>query len=273
MYVFGCLSRATAATNLPVRKANILVDDTGNARLADFGFLTVVSDPANRLSSSSNLQGGTVRWMSPELIAPQQFGLKKSRPTGPSDCYAFGMVIYETISGKLPFHEDIDLTASLKILRGERPRRGTKFTNHLWELLGWCWAFQPYDRPCIEDVLQRLEMVSNLFESSATGSGGELETETDDDGWDSPDGSSDIQSVVGGWSLWAGTMPQRTGVGPTSPTWGQPPSEPCRPDRRPAQPRTPKKRPKRLLSSPPEPGPRPLASSWANTCGCEREGL
>jgi hypothetical protein len=34
-------------------KANILIDQTGNARLADFGLLTIISDPANHLSSSS----------------------------------------------------------------------------------------------------------------------------------------------------------------------------------------------------------------------------
>ena len=41
--------------------------------------------------------------MSPELIAPVEFGLTNSRPTTASDCYAFGMVVYETISGHVPF--------------------------------------------------------------------------------------------------------------------------------------------------------------------------
>ena len=40
-------------------------------------------------------QGGSIRWMSPELIDPEQFGVKGNRPTKMSDSYAFGMVIYE----------------------------------------------------------------------------------------------------------------------------------------------------------------------------------
>jgi len=42
--------------------------------------------------------GGTRRWMSPELMDPERFGIPGSednRPTRQSDCYALGMVIYE----------------------------------------------------------------------------------------------------------------------------------------------------------------------------------
>ena len=39
--------------------------------------------------------GGTSRWMSPELLVPEQFGIEDDRPTRQSDCYALGMVIYE----------------------------------------------------------------------------------------------------------------------------------------------------------------------------------
>ena len=59
--------------------------------------------------------------MSPELIDPQRFGLENSRPTKSSDCYALGMVIYETISGHLPFHKDADMTVFVKVLNGKRP--------------------------------------------------------------------------------------------------------------------------------------------------------
>ena len=100
--------------------------------------------------------------MSPERIAPEQFGLKNSRPTTSSDCYALGMVIYETISGNVPFHKDTDLTVSMKVVvKGEHPLRGAKFAKSLWGILERCWASGPSDRPSIEDVLQCLEMVSN----------------------------------------------------------------------------------------------------------------
>jgi len=139
----------------------VLIDQTSRARLADFGLLTIISDPANLLSSSSCTQGGTARWMSPELIAPQRFGLKDSRPTKSSDCYALGMVIYETVSGNLPFHEDSDLTVFVKVLEGGHPRRGARFTRDLWKVLEQCWASPSNNRPSAEDILQSLERLPN----------------------------------------------------------------------------------------------------------------
>ena len=160
-YVFDCRYHASILTTLMSFKANILIDQTGSARLADFGLATVISEPTNLLASSSHAHGGTARWMSPELIDPEQFGFKKYCPTKASDCYALGMVIYETISGKLPFHQYTDLNVFFKVVRGERPRRGRGFTDDLWKMLGLSWKPQPDVRPNVEDVLLCLQQASN----------------------------------------------------------------------------------------------------------------
>jgi len=39
--------------------------------------------------------GGSLRWMSPELLDPKRFNLPDPRPTKESDRFALGMVIYE----------------------------------------------------------------------------------------------------------------------------------------------------------------------------------
>ena len=103
-------------------------------------------------------QGGVVRWMSPELIDPDRFGFKESHRTKPSDCYALGMVIYEIISGHLPFHEFADLSVLVKVLNDEHPPRRVGFTDNVWKVLEQCWKPQPDARPSIEDVLRCLEM-------------------------------------------------------------------------------------------------------------------
>jgi len=144
-----------------LKGANILIDEAGNACLADFGLLTIVSDPANAVPSSSYAQGGTFRWLSPELIAPGEFGLEKSHPTAASDCYALGMVIYETISGKMPFYEHRDVAIFMKVVRGEHPTRGAGFQDHLWKTIESCWARVAEDRPSVEDALQCLQMASS----------------------------------------------------------------------------------------------------------------
>ena len=154
-------------------KDNILVDQTGHARLADFGFLTMILDAATNLPSSSYSVGGTLRWMSPELVAPGKFGLETSRPTKFSDCYSLGMVIYETISGKKPYHETQDLAVLVKIIEGEQPRRCEGFLESLWGIMEQCWTFQPNGRPGVESVLRCLETCSKSL-SSPPGMDGRL---------------------------------------------------------------------------------------------------
>ena len=106
--------------------------------------------------------------MSPELLDPEPFGLNDSCPTKESDCYALGMVIYEVLSGQMPFYQWKGLVVIRKVVSGERPGRpqGTRavwFTDDLWAMLELCWKSQPRDRPsltallrCLEDVTQSL---------------------------------------------------------------------------------------------------------------------
>ena len=54
-----------------------------------------LSHIASQVSLISFTGGGTPRWMSPELLYPEQFGVSDDRPTKQSDCYALGMVVYE----------------------------------------------------------------------------------------------------------------------------------------------------------------------------------
>ena len=144
----------------PPVKANVVIDQTCRARLADFGLLTVVSDSINFFSSSAQAHGGTLRWMSPELIAPEKFGTETSRPTRASDCYSLGMVVYETVSGNIPFHNVPDRAVFLKVVEGEHPSRGVDFTDDLWKMMEQCWMSRPDHRPNVESVLEHLEMCS-----------------------------------------------------------------------------------------------------------------
>ena len=132
--------------------------------------------------------------MGPELINPQQFGFENSRPTKSSDCYALGMVIYETISGNLPFHKHSDLTVFVKVLTGERPPRGAGFADDLWKMLELCWTSQPNNRPSIGNVLQCLEAASNFPEPHSPWADEEMEIDGYDS--DSASGSPSISNTA-----------------------------------------------------------------------------
>ena len=125
----------------------------------------------------------TVQWMSPELLVPDNFGLKESRPTKASDCYALGMVVYEVLSGQTPFIQYSNLAIVWRILEGERPNRpqgeqGVWFTDDIWGIMERCWRPQPSDRISAKTVLLGLEGNSSLLKPS---SGADEGVETDVD--------------------------------------------------------------------------------------------
>ncbi|KAF9789170.1 kinase-like domain-containing protein [Thelephora terrestris] len=162
-----CLRKPASYSFLPVlfTKANILIDATGRARLAGFGLLTIASDGAN---TNSYLEGGTSRWMSPELFDPEKFGLKDCRPTKSSDRYAFGMVMYEVLSGEIPFSGQHGFAFVVKVLNGERPTRpegvkGMWFTDGIWSILEGLWKPNPGDRSLIKEALDLLEEASRVW--------------------------------------------------------------------------------------------------------------
>ena len=131
-------------------EANILIDKDGNARLADFGS-TILSED---LEDSEGPR--TLRWMSPELLDPD------SRATKESDCYALGMVVFEVLTGKIPFQDFNNLAVMMMLGGGERPGRpkgqdAVWFTDNLWETLEQCWLYKSELRPTVEGVLECLE--------------------------------------------------------------------------------------------------------------------
>ena len=143
-------------------EANVIIDSNGHACLADFSLITLIPDQTTFVSSC--VQGGTLAWMSPELLDPQNLGPGKTRrrSTRQSDCYALGMVIYEILSGHVPFEGCGPCAALAKVLGGERPERpqGEErklFTDGVWSVVECCWKQSPGDRPSAKGVLRCLE--------------------------------------------------------------------------------------------------------------------
>ena len=161
------------AHNLLCPQANILIKPDGHACLADFSLLTMAPDRSTFISSY--VKGGTIQWMSPELIAPENFK-SNGRPTKASDCYALGMVIFEVLSGETPFSPNGNPLIIKKVLDGERPERpggegGALFTDSIWEILKLCWKPEPDERTNAEAVLPCLERTSLQLSSTMDGTG------------------------------------------------------------------------------------------------------
>ncbi|KAF9789584.1 kinase-like domain-containing protein [Thelephora terrestris] len=161
-----------------IKGANILINKDRRGCIADFSLTTITgvgSHPAHGVTpiattfSGDTLMsftaGGTYRWMSPELLDPDQFGIPKEeegRPTRQSDCYALGMVIYEVLCGHSPFIEkENSLMLTSEIVNGVRPTKpeGAErlgFNNELWTIVERCWQGIIVERPGIDDILSCL---------------------------------------------------------------------------------------------------------------------
>ena len=86
---------ANGVVHRDLKPENIMVDAQDNIKLIDFG---IASDSAARRLTYANI---TAALGTPDYIAPEQ--VKGKRGDGRTDIYAMGVILYEMLSGKLPF--------------------------------------------------------------------------------------------------------------------------------------------------------------------------
>jgi len=85
-----------------IKPSNILVTKYGEIKLLDFGISRLLSEDIHELPQYSTR---TIRrWMTPEYAAPEQ--IKGERATTAVDVYQLGVLLYELLTGLLPFKRD-----------------------------------------------------------------------------------------------------------------------------------------------------------------------
>lgn len=97
-----------------IKPQNILIDENGIVKVTDFGIARAVSTGT---IINTNLTIGSVHYFSPEQA---RGGYVDNR----SDLYSLGVVLYEMVTGVLPFDGDTPISIALKHLQ-EQPIRPT----------------------------------------------------------------------------------------------------------------------------------------------------
>lgn len=95
-----------------VKPSNILLDEKGNALLADFG-LAQIHDASISLTGSALL--GTPAYVSPEQVRGETVDAR-------SDQYSLGIVLYQLTTGKLPYEAETPMAVLLKQVNEPMPR-------------------------------------------------------------------------------------------------------------------------------------------------------
>ncbi|QIP15299.1 protein kinase [Spirosoma aureum] len=93
-----------------IKPANLMITPEGAIKLMDFGIARVVGE---QRMTQANRVVGTLEYMAPELIQGEA-------PSPASDLYAMGILLYELLSGKLPFASRTDYELMQTIIR-EKP--------------------------------------------------------------------------------------------------------------------------------------------------------
>jgi tRNA A-37 threonylcarbamoyl transferase component Bud32 len=100
-----------------VKPSNILVDKSGRARLTDFGIAIRAGEM--RLTATGVSAVGTAAYMSPEQIrTPAQIDHR-------ADVYASGIVLFEMLTGDVPFHGETDFAIHQQQVKARPPNPRT----------------------------------------------------------------------------------------------------------------------------------------------------
>jgi len=122
-----------------IKPSNILIDSPGRARLTDFGLAKRLTkdDPdwmkviARHAGGDTSLTRDGIIMGTPSYMAPEQ-ARGRSKHTGPhSDQYSLGVVLYELLSGKVPFEGKLTKVISQVASPHVKPPPIRRFNNRV----------------------------------------------------------------------------------------------------------------------------------------------
>jgi serine/threonine-protein kinase len=94
-----------------IKPHNILIDLNGNVKITDFGIAMALS--ATSITQTNSVLG-SVHYLSPEQA-------RGGMATRKSDIYSLGIVMFELLTGRLPFSGESAVSIALKHLQSETP--------------------------------------------------------------------------------------------------------------------------------------------------------
>jgi eukaryotic-like serine/threonine-protein kinase len=94
-----------------VKPQNVLIDEEGSAKVTDFGIARTLDEEG--LTADGRVLG-TTDYVSPEQALGQHV-------TGQSDLYSLGVVLYEMVTGEVPFKGETQVAVAMKHVREALP--------------------------------------------------------------------------------------------------------------------------------------------------------
>ena len=105
-----------------LKPQNIMVDENGNARIMDFG---IARSLKTKGITAAGVMIGTPEYMSPEQVEGKEVDQR-------SDIYSLGVILYEMVTGRVPFEGDTPFTIGVKH-KSESPKDPKELNTQLPE--------------------------------------------------------------------------------------------------------------------------------------------
>ncbi|CAH9075587.1 unnamed protein product [Cuscuta epithymum] len=129
-----------------LKSDNLLIAADKSIKIADFGVARIEVQ-----TEGMTPETGTYRWMAPEMIQHRPYTQKV-------DVYSFGIVLWELITGMLPFQNMTAVQAAFAVVnKGVRPTVPNDCLPALSEIMSLCWDPNPDVRPPFSLVVRMLE--------------------------------------------------------------------------------------------------------------------
>jgi len=136
-----------------LKSSNLLVDETMNIKVADFGFAGLKEENATMTRC------GAPTCSAPEIIRGDRYNEK-------ADVYSFGMLMWEVLTRKQPFEGRNFLGVLLEVLEGKRPQVPKECPIAYRDMMTRCWHAKAEKRPTMNevvDVLSQLVSVDSIL--------------------------------------------------------------------------------------------------------------
>jgi serine/threonine protein kinase/beta-lactam-binding protein with PASTA domain len=143
-------AHARGIVHRDVKPPNLLFDEDGRVRVADFGVARALAGSA--LTEPSGGMLGTARYASPEQAQGQPLD-------GRTDVYSLALVLCEAVTGEVPFSRDSPLATLQARIGAQLPADDA--LGQLWPLLADAAAPVVEDRPDAATFAARLEALAD----------------------------------------------------------------------------------------------------------------
>ncbi|XP_042483814.1 integrin-linked protein kinase 1-like [Macadamia integrifolia] len=153
-------NKPEAIIHRDLEPSNLLRDDSGHLKVADFGVSKLLKMKNNvKENSLMNSLDGACRYLAPEVYRNEEYDTKV-------DVFSFALILQEMIEGCPPFSSELETTVPKAYGAKKRPpfRAPAKHYAHgLRELIEECWSEKPAKRPTFRAIIARLESINNHF--------------------------------------------------------------------------------------------------------------